>query len=89
MVFFPTEEELRKLREETNSEMLRQELDRERQRRMELEQKVQEMLKARCRGAAGEAGPRGSPHSHQAALPHDGQGSPENLGFCSEPLGGL
>ncbi|KAB1270571.1 GRAM domain-containing protein 4 [Camelus dromedarius] len=42
-----TEEELRKLREETNSEMLRQELDRERQRRMELEQKVQEVLKAR------------------------------------------
>lgn len=42
-----TEEELRKLREETNSEMLRQELDRERQRRIELEQKVQEVLKAR------------------------------------------
>lgn len=42
-----TEEELRKLREETNAEMLRQELDRERQRRMELEQKVQEALKAR------------------------------------------
>ncbi|XP_031319332.2 GRAM domain-containing protein 4 isoform X1 [Camelus dromedarius] len=41
------QEELRKLREETNSEMLRQELDRERQRRMELEQKVQEVLKAR------------------------------------------
>nr|XP_060515432.1 GRAM domain-containing protein 4 [Panthera onca] len=40
------QEELRKLREETNSEMLRQELDRERQRRMELEQKVQEVLKA-------------------------------------------
>lgn len=43
----PTEEELRKLREETNAELLRQELDRERQRRMELEQKVQEVLKAR------------------------------------------
>lgn len=42
-----TEEELRKLREETNAETLRQELDRERQRRMELEQKVQEVLKAR------------------------------------------
>lgn len=42
-----TEEELRKLREETNSEMLRQELDRERQRRIELEQKIQEVLKAR------------------------------------------
>ncbi|CAO2601326.1 GRAM domain-containing protein 4 [Lemmus lemmus] len=41
------QEELRKLREETNSEMLRQELDRERQRRIELEQKIQEVLKAR------------------------------------------
>lgn len=41
------QEELRKLREETNSEMLRQELDRERQRRIELEQKMQEVLKAR------------------------------------------
>lgn len=42
------QEELRKLREETNSEMLRQELDRERQRRIELEQKMQEVLKARA-----------------------------------------
>ncbi|KAK1327630.1 hypothetical protein QTO34_012919 [Cnephaeus nilssonii] len=41
------EEELRKLREETNAEALRQELDRERQRRMELEQRVQEVLKTR------------------------------------------
>ncbi|KAM5333870.1 GRAM domain-containing protein 4 isoform 1-T1 [Glossophaga mutica] len=41
------QEELRKLREETNAETLRQELDRERQRRIELEQKVQEVLKAR------------------------------------------
>lgn len=46
-ILSPIEEELRKLREETNAEMLRQELDRERQRRMELEQKVQEVLKAR------------------------------------------
>lgn len=41
------EEELRKLREETNAEALRQELDRERQRRIELEQRVQEVLKTR------------------------------------------
>ncbi|KAL1762885.1 GRAM domain-containing protein 4 [Sigmodon hispidus] len=41
------QEELRKLREETNSEMLRQELDRERQRRLELEQEMQEVLNAR------------------------------------------
>lgn len=46
-VLSPIEEELRKLREETNAEMLRQELDRERQRRMELEQKIQEVLKPR------------------------------------------
>ncbi|EPY87029.1 hypothetical protein CB1_000279028 [Camelus ferus] len=46
------EEELRKLREETNSEMLRQELDRERQRRMELEQKVQEPPQRFAWGAA-------------------------------------
>lgn len=47
LTLLSTEEELRKLREETNSEMLRQELDRERQRRIELEQKMQEVLKAR------------------------------------------
>ncbi|XP_032852111.2 GRAM domain-containing protein 4 isoform X2 [Tyto alba] len=41
------QEELRKLREETNAETLRQELERERQRRLELEQKVNEVLKAR------------------------------------------
>lgn len=46
LALLSTEEELRKLREETNSEMLRQELDRERQRRIELEQKMQEVLKA-------------------------------------------
>ncbi|XP_010082979.1 PREDICTED: GRAM domain-containing protein 4 [Pterocles gutturalis] len=41
------QEELRKLREETNAETLRQELEKERQRRLELEQKVNEVLKAR------------------------------------------
>ncbi|KAM9172553.1 GRAM domain-containing protein 4 isoform 1-T1 [Pangshura tecta] len=41
------EEELRKLREETNAETLKQELDKERQRRLELEQKVNEILKTR------------------------------------------
>uniref|UniRef100_G1N6S8 GRAM domain-containing protein 4 n=1 Tax=Meleagris gallopavo TaxID=9103 RepID=G1N6S8_MELGA len=41
-------EELRKLREETNAETLRQELEKERQRRLELEQKVNEVLKARA-----------------------------------------
>ncbi|EMP31396.1 GRAM domain-containing protein 4 [Chelonia mydas] len=41
------EEELRKLREETNAETLKQELEKERQRRLELEQKVNEVLKTR------------------------------------------
>ncbi|XP_045431051.1 GRAM domain-containing protein 4 isoform X2 [Pipistrellus kuhlii] len=52
------QEELRKLREETNAEMLRQELDRERQRRIELEQKVQEVLKARTEEQAAQQPPR-------------------------------
>lgn len=52
------QEELRKLREETNAEVLRQELDRERQRRIELEQKVQEVLKARTEEQAAQQPPR-------------------------------
>ncbi|XP_066111177.1 GRAM domain-containing protein 4 isoform X2 [Saccopteryx bilineata] len=52
------QEELRKLREETNAEMLRQELDRERQRRIELEQKVQEVLKARTEEQTAQQPPR-------------------------------
>ncbi|XP_015687631.1 GRAM domain-containing protein 4 [Protobothrops mucrosquamatus] len=42
------QEELRKLREETNAETLKQELEKERLRRIELEQKVNEILKARA-----------------------------------------
>ncbi|XP_010785636.1 GRAM domain-containing protein 4-like isoform X2 [Notothenia coriiceps] len=41
------EEELRKLREETNVDSLRQELDRERSKRIDLEQKMNEVLKTR------------------------------------------
>ncbi|XP_036862658.2 GRAM domain-containing protein 4 isoform X3 [Manis javanica] len=61
------EEELRKLREETNSEMLRQELDRERQRRMELEQKVQEMLKARTEEQTAQQPPKGQAQVNHGA----------------------
>lgn len=43
---FP-EEELRKLREETNVDSLRQELERERSKRIDLEQKMNEVLKTR------------------------------------------
>ncbi|XP_062990183.1 GRAM domain-containing protein 4 isoform X1 [Elgaria multicarinata webbii] len=42
------QEELRKLREETNAETLKQELEKERLRRIELEQKVNEILKTRA-----------------------------------------
>ena len=48
-VFLPfcvAEEELRKLREETNIETLKQDLERERARRLDLEQKMSEVLKS-------------------------------------------
>ncbi|KAJ8261829.1 hypothetical protein GJAV_G00158920 [Gymnothorax javanicus] len=41
------QEELRKLREETNIETLKQELEKERSRRLDLEQKMNEVLKTR------------------------------------------
>lgn len=41
------EEELRKLREETNVDSLRQELERERSKRIDLEQKMNEVVKSR------------------------------------------
>ncbi|MEQ2188698.1 hypothetical protein GOODEAATRI_017635, partial [Goodea atripinnis] len=41
------EEELRKLREETNVDSLRQELERERSKRLDLEQKMNEVLRTR------------------------------------------
>ncbi|XP_041833307.1 GRAM domain-containing protein 4 isoform X2 [Melanotaenia boesemani] len=41
------QEELRKLREETNVDSLRQELERERSKRLDLEQKMNEVLKTR------------------------------------------
>ncbi|XP_071358070.1 GRAM domain-containing protein 4 isoform X1 [Trachinotus anak] len=41
------EEELRKLREETNVDSLRQELEKERSKRIDLEQKMNEVLKSR------------------------------------------
>uniref|UniRef100_A0A7N5ZUD5 GRAM domain-containing protein n=1 Tax=Anabas testudineus TaxID=64144 RepID=A0A7N5ZUD5_ANATE len=42
------QEELRKLREETNVDFLRQELEKERSRRIDLEQKMNEVLKQRA-----------------------------------------
>ncbi|KAJ7401064.1 GRAM domain-containing protein 4 [Pitangus sulphuratus] len=46
------QEELRKLREETSTETLRQELEKERQRRMELEQKINETPKVSYKNSA-------------------------------------
>lgn len=43
----PTEEELRKLREETNVETLKQELEKEKSKRVDLEQKMNEILRSR------------------------------------------
>ncbi|KAJ8791816.1 hypothetical protein J1605_020538 [Eschrichtius robustus] len=77
-----TEEELRKLREETNSEMLRQELDRERQRRMELEQKVQEVLKARAEDPPAQQPPKG-----QAQVNNGAGGLREPRALAAPPLG--
>nr|XP_044633597.1 GRAM domain-containing protein 4 isoform X2 [Equus asinus] len=61
------QEELRKLREETNAEMLRQELDRERQRRMELEQKIQEVLKPRAEEQTAQQPPKGQAQANNGA----------------------
>lgn len=81
------QEELRKLREETNSEMLRQELDRERQRRMELEQKVQEVLKARTEEPTAQQPPKGQAQVNNGAgrPPAAGPGGGGRAG--PEPVG--
>lgn len=47
VVLSPSEEELRKLREEMNSETLKQELEKERLKRLDLEHKMNEILKTR------------------------------------------
>ncbi|XP_036616749.1 GRAM domain-containing protein 4 isoform X2 [Trichosurus vulpecula] len=65
------QEELRKLREETNAEMLKQELEKERQRRLELEQKFQEILKTR----AEEPPPQQPPKGQAAATTQANHGS--------------
>uniref|UniRef100_G1SCW8 GRAM domain containing 4 n=1 Tax=Oryctolagus cuniculus TaxID=9986 RepID=G1SCW8_RABIT len=70
------QEELRKLREETNSETLRQELERERQRRAELEQKVQEVLKEQAGRVWGLLEPEGQV---QGGAERRGQGVPSRV----------
>ncbi|KAM9672276.1 GRAM domain-containing protein 4 [Trichechus inunguis] len=61
------QEELRKLREETNAETLRQELERERQRRLELEQRVQEVLKTRSEEQPAQQPPKGQTQVNNGA----------------------
>ncbi|XP_064139429.1 GRAM domain-containing protein 4 isoform X4 [Loxodonta africana] len=61
------QEELRKLREETNAETLRQELERERQRRLELEQRVQEVLKTRSEEQPAQQPPKGQAQVNNGA----------------------
>uniref|UniRef100_A0A3Q3LCB5 GRAM domain containing 4a n=1 Tax=Mastacembelus armatus TaxID=205130 RepID=A0A3Q3LCB5_9TELE len=67
------QEELRKLREETNVDSLRQELERERSKRIDLEQKMNEVLKSRL-----EDSPPQPPRKQQ---------SPANNGTGRRPLG--
>uniref|UniRef100_A0AAV2L4F6 GRAM domain-containing protein n=1 Tax=Knipowitschia caucasica TaxID=637954 RepID=A0AAV2L4F6_KNICA len=62
------QEELRKLKEETNIDILKQDLERERLKRVELEQKVQEALKNK--------GPEDSP-SHSQRVPTPVTPAPE------------
>ncbi|XP_035281626.1 GRAM domain-containing protein 4 isoform X2 [Anguilla anguilla] len=52
------QEELRKLREETNIETLKQELERERSKRLDLEQKMNEVLKTRLEDSPPQPPPR-------------------------------
>uniref|UniRef100_A0A8D3BUP0 GRAM domain containing 4 n=1 Tax=Scophthalmus maximus TaxID=52904 RepID=A0A8D3BUP0_SCOMX len=66
------QEELRKLREETNVDSLRQELERERTKRLDLEQKMNEVLKSRL-----EDSPPQPPRKQQ---------SPSNNGTGKTPL---
>ncbi|KAL2093591.1 hypothetical protein ACEWY4_010903 [Coilia grayii] len=53
-------EELRKLREETNIETIKQDLDKERMKRLDLEQKLNEVLKSRVEDSPPQA-PRAQP----------------------------
>ncbi|KAI1888449.1 hypothetical protein AGOR_G00185250 [Albula goreensis] len=70
------QEELRKLREETNIETLKQELERERSKRLDLEQKMNEVLKARL-----EDSPPQPPSRHQSPTANGAEKQRETL--CS------
>ncbi|XP_030637940.1 GRAM domain-containing protein 4 [Chanos chanos] len=70
------QEELRKLREETNVETLKQELEKERGRRMDLEQKMTEVLKARL-----EDSPPQPPRKQQSPTANSKEKQGETLYF--------
>ncbi|KAM8884485.1 GRAM domain-containing protein 4 isoform 1-T1 [Synchiropus picturatus] len=61
------QEELRKLREETNVDSLRQELDRERSKRLDLEQKMSEVLKSRLEDSPPQPPRKQSPSNNGTA----------------------
>lgn len=56
------QEELRKLREETNIDMLKQDLEKERLKRLDLETKLNEVLKSRVEDSPPQA-PKSQPHA--------------------------
>ncbi|KAM4676720.1 GRAM domain-containing protein 4 [Discoglossus pictus] len=63
------QEELRKLREETNIETLKQELEKERQKRIELEQKVNDVIKTRTEEPATQQTSKGPSQTNGADKP--------------------
>ncbi|XP_077325961.1 GRAM domain-containing protein 4 isoform X1 [Lithobates pipiens] len=63
------QEELRKLREETNVETMKQELEKERIKRLELEQKVNDLAKARTEESTAQQLPRGQSQNNGSDKP--------------------
>ncbi|XP_076008189.1 GRAM domain-containing protein 4 isoform X4 [Genypterus blacodes] len=78
------EEELRKFREETNVDSLRQELERERSKRMDLEQKMNEVLKSRRFSAVRSCWSATIRLEDSPPQPPRKQQSPSNNGTASE-----
>ncbi|XP_076008174.1 GRAM domain-containing protein 4 isoform X2 [Genypterus blacodes] len=78
------QEELRKFREETNVDSLRQELERERSKRMDLEQKMNEVLKSRRFSAVRSCWSATIRLEDSPPQPPRKQQSPSNNGTASE-----
>ncbi|KAM9312536.1 GRAM domain-containing protein 4 [Gastrophryne carolinensis] len=71
------QEELRKLREETNIEVVKQDLEKERAKRIELEQKISELAKARTEEPAVQQ------PSTKGQTQHNGSDKPRKQTLCS------